>query len=177
MLLPVNSWGLLQSFLKYGILKHKVVHVEKGGTRMHVFWQYALLIKKFKIRTKLTQREIIRKFGFFLEAEEEDYCGHISADGFVVAERTVKYFLGGHSHNSFAPVCVAALGEEDGMAVVSAVIRMNFLSHMIYMPIYWLSILTLLPIPFIMGLTYFAYWKPAKKLQGALLDLLTEEPD
>ncbi len=139
---------------------------------MNKFLQRLLLFEKCEIKTKLSKNEILKKIDSFADPEYTDYYGSISEDGFFIAEKNRKYFTGGHSQNSFAPVAKAKITESDGMTTVSMVIRMNLLVLILFAPIYFVSLLTGVLFPFMLILLHFVFVKPTKRLKEKIDDIL-----
>lgn len=144
----------------------------KVDLKMNKFFQRLFLYEKSEIKTKLSKREILKKIDSFADPEYTDYYGGISEDGFFIAEKSRKYFIGGHSHNSFAPVAKAKITECDGMTTVSMVIRMNLLVLIFFAPIYITSLLTVVLFPFMRLILHFAFVMPAKRLKEKIEDIL-----
>jgi len=139
---------------------------------MNKFLQRLFLFEKCDIKTKLSKKEILQKIDSFADPEYTNYYGSISEDEFFIAEKNIKHFNGGHSHNSFAPVAKAKITESDGMTTVSMVIRMNLLALILFAPIYLVSLLTVVLFPFMLILLRFAFVKPAKRLKEKFEDIL-----
>lgn len=137
--------------------------------------QRLFLFEKCEIKTGLSKKEILKKIGSFADPEYTDYYGNISEDGFFVTGKNGKYFTGGHSHNSFAPVAKAKITENDGMTTVSMVIRMKLLVLILFAPIYIISLLTVVLFPFMLVLLHFAFVRPAKRLKEKIEDILTAD--
>ncbi|MBQ3490370.1 MAG: hypothetical protein IJA86_07255, partial [Clostridia bacterium] len=104
----------------------------------------------------------------------ENYYGHISAQRFLIAEKPNKNLNFGSSHNSFAPVLSAKITEKDGISIVTGILRMNMLVMFLFIPIYLLSILTIITFPFMYLLMYFAFIRPANRLKEHLILLIAE---
>lgn len=139
---------------------------------MNKFLQRLFLFEKYEIETRLSKKEILKKIDSFADPEYTDYCGSISEEGFFIAEKIRKSFTGGRSQNPFAPVANAKITEMDGMTTVSLVIRMNLLTLILFAPIYLMSLITVILFPFMLLLTHFAFFKPAKRLKEALENLI-----
>lgn len=139
---------------------------------MNKILQSLLLFEKCEIKTKLPKKEILKKIDSFADPGHTDYYGSVSEDGFLITEKNMKHFPGGHSQNSFAPVAKVKIAESDGMTTVSMVIRMNLLVCILFYPIYIIFLLTVVLFPFIFILLYFAFVKPAKRLKEAIENLL-----
>ncbi len=142
---------------------------------MNKYFARLFLFEKFVIQTKLSKKQILTKVMAFADPEYNDYYGSISEDGFFVAEKNIKHFTGGHSRNSFAPTAKATITEKDGISTVSVVLRMNIPALILFAPFYFISLLLVLPFPFMLILLHFAYVKPSGRLKEALEDLLTEK--
>lgn len=128
--------------------------------------------QKFELQTKLSKQDILRKVHDFADPEYTDYYGYVSDNGFIIAEKCSKHFSFGRSNNSFAPVLTAKITEKDGLSTVQGILRMRILTLLIFIPIYILSILTIVLFPFDYLLMYFAFVRPANKLKQELEFLL-----
>lgn len=137
--------------------------------------QRLFLFEKFEIQTKLSKQEILKRIKSFADPEYTDYYGSVSEDGFFVAEKNRKHFAGGHTQNSFAPVAKAKIEEKDGISTVSVVLRMNILVLILFAPIYFISLMLVLPFPIMLIAVYFAFVKPAKRLKEVLENLLLKD--
>ena len=137
--------------------------------------QRLLLFENFETQTKLSKQEILKRVKSFADAEYTDYCGSISEEGFFIAEKNRKTFAGGHTQNSFAPIAKAKINEKDGLCTVSIVLRMNILVLILFAPIYFISLLLIVPFPIILIVLHFAFVKPAKRLKESLENLLSEK--
>ncbi len=143
--------------------------------KLKKFFQSFLPFQKFEIQTKLPKREILYRVDDFADPEYTDYYGHITDNGFVIAEKCMKHLTFGHSHNSFAPVATAKITEKDGISSVKGVLRMRIFCLFIFIPIYLMSLITLVLFPFMYLLMYFAFVRPANKLKKELESLLSED--
>ena len=137
--------------------------------------QRLLLFEKCEIKTRLSKKEILKKIDSFADSKYTDYYGRISDDGFTIVEKNRKHFAGGHSHNSFAPVVKAKITEGDGMTTISMVTRMNLLVLVILVPIYIISLITVVLFPFMLLLLHFAFFKPSKRLKEAIEKMLIDD--
>ena len=143
---------------------------------MNKFFQRLLLFEKCEIKTKLSKKEILKKIKSFADSKyNSDYYGRIYENGFVIAERYIKQYAVGHSRNSFAPVAKAKIAESDNITTVSMVIRMNFLVQIGFAPIWFISMFTIVLLPFMLILLHFAFIKPAKRLKEEIENLLRED--
>lgn len=142
---------------------------------MHKILQRLFLFEKCEIKTKLSKKETLKKIADFADPEYTDYYGGISEDGFFIAEKNKKSFAGGYSQNSFAPVAKAKISESNGMTTVSMVIRMNLLVFILFVPIYIISLLTVVLFPAMLILLHFTFIKPAKRLKENIENLLMED--
>jgi len=159
---------------------------------MNKILQKILLIEKTEIKTKLSkdrvnivlEKEISKKYG---------YRACFSENGFCVAEKTHKSLGFGGVHNSFAPVAVANFSEQDGMTVISVLIRMRLVVCLLWYLLYLFSALGLIVsliglatgqaafamgfvlFLFCYGLPFFAFRRPAKRLKAFLENLLIYE--
>ena len=134
-----------------------------------------LLFEKFEIQTSLSKKEILKKVKSFADPKYTDYYGSISENGFFIGEKNIKYYTGGHSTNSFAPIAKAEINEKEGISSVSVVIRMNILVLVLFVPIYLVSLFLIIPFPIVLAILYFAFIKPAKRLKTILEELLLEK--
>ena len=139
---------------------------------MNKILQRLFLFEKCEIKTRLPKKEILKKIDSFADLEYTDYWGIISEDGFFIAEKNRKRFTGRFKRNSFAPVAKAKITESDGITTVSMVIRMNILALILFVPIYIISLLTIVLFPFSLILLYFAFIIPEKRLKEAIENLL-----
>ena len=144
----------------------------KKGYKMNKRIQHLLLFEKLEIQTKLSKKEILKKIESFADPDYTDYYGSVSDDGFFIVEKNRKNFVGGHTQNSFAPIARAKIDEREGISSVSIVIRMNILVLILFAPIYFISLLLILPFPIMLIILYFAFVKPAKRLKETLENLL-----
>ena len=138
---------------------------------MHKILQKLFLFEKFEIQTKLSKQEILKRIDSISDPEYGDYYAGVLENGFIIAEQNIKYFGGGRSQNSFAPVAKATMIEKDGMTVISVTLRMNLLVHALFLPIYILLLLAIFTIPIIYIIMHFAFFKPAKRLKTAMENL------
>ena len=123
----------------------------------------------------MPKKRILKKIGSFVDPEYNNYYGWTSEDGFVIAEKNMKHYIGGHSQNSFAPVARAKITESDGMTTISMVIRMNIFVMFVIVPLYLISLFTVVLFPFMHILLHFAFFKPAKRLKETVETLLSED--
>ena len=137
--------------------------------------QHLLLFEKIEIQTKLSKKEILEKIESFADPDYTDYYGSVADDGFFIAEKSRKTFAGGHTQNSFAPIARAKIDERDGITSVSVVLRMNLLVLILFAPIYFISLLLIVPFPIMLIILYFAFVKPAMRLKETLENLLLEK--
>ena len=91
---------------------------------MHRFLQKLLFIEKFEIKTKIS-KERAKTILKMEAAKTGDYRTYFSENVFCVAEKTRKSLVFGSIHNSFAPVAVGKFSEQDGMTVISVLIRLT----------------------------------------------------
>ena len=119
-------------------------------------------------------------------AENGDYRTYFSENGFCVAEKTRRYSGFVRINNSFAPVAVGKFSEQDGMTVVSVLIRMRLLVCLLWYLLCLFSALGLIAsliglatgqaafamgivlFLFCYGLPFFAFRRPAKRLKAFL---------
>ena len=142
---------------------------------MNKIIQHLLLFEKFEIQTKMSKKEILEKVNSFADHEYTDYYGSVSENGFFIAEKNIKHFIGGHTQNSFAPVARASIEEKDGLSSVSVVLRMNILVLILFAPIYFISLLLIVPFPIMLVVLHFAFLKPSKRLKQVLEYILLEK--
>ena len=142
---------------------------------MNKIIQHLLLFEKVEIQTKMSKKEILKKINSFADPQYTDYYGSVSENGFFIAEKNRKHFIVGHTQNSFAPVAKASIEEKDGFSSVSVVLRMNILVLILFAPIYFISLLLIVPFPIILVVLHFAFFKPSKRLREALEDILLEK--
>ena len=159
---------------------------------MNKILQKILFIEKFEIKTKLSKESVQRTLEFETR-EHYDYRTYFSKKGFCVAEKTRKSLVFGSIHNSFAPVAVGKFSEQDGMTVISVLIRMRLLVCLLWYLLYLFSALGLIVsliglatgqaafamgivlFLFCYGLPFFAFGRPAKRLKAFLENLLIYE--
>ena len=146
---------------------------------MKRFFEKLFLFESFKIQTKISKKEILRRVYFFANPDFGDYYGRVSEDGFLIWEKNLKHkslgpIMASRSYNSFAPVAKAKITEEDGITTVSGVLRMNIILMIIFMPIYIASLITVLLFPFMYIFMHIAFSVPAKRLRKKLEDMLKE---
>ena len=137
--------------------------------------QHLCLFEKFEIQTKLSKKEILKKIDSFADPEYTDYYGSVSENGFFIAEKNIKAFAIGHTQNSFAPIAKATIEENEDISTISGVLRMNILVLIMFVPIYLISLLLIVPFPVMLILLRVAFFKPAKRLRETLEDLLLEK--
>ncbi len=109
-----------------------------------------------------------------MDSERADYYGSASECGFFVGEKNRKHFLGGHYQNSFAPVAKAKMVEKEDVTTVSMIIRMNLLVLILFVPIYIISLITIVLSPAVLLLLYFAFVRPAERLKQTIENLLIQ---
>ena len=148
--------------------------MEATVVHMNKFFQRLFLFEKCGIKTKLSKQQILTRVTSFLDYEHTDYYGSVSECGFFIGEKNRKYFIGGHSQNSFAPIAKAKIIEENGITSVSMVLRMHILVMILFAPIYVVSLLTIVMFPLVWVLLHFAFVKPTKKLKQQIENLLVE---
>jgi hypothetical protein len=159
---------------------------------MHKILQKLLFIEKFEIKTKIS-KERAKTILKMEAAKTGDYRTYFSENVFCVAEKTRKSLVFGSIHNSFAPVAVGKLSEQDGMTVISGLIRMRLLVCLPWYLVCLFSVLAviaavvglavgevklLIGIPcflFCYGLPFFAFGRPAKRLKTFLERVLVYE--
>ena len=130
------------------------------------------LFHRFRLQTKLTKEEILKRVERFVIESKSDY------DGWGKIEEPFKSFmLFGGFRNSFAPVAVAKIVEANGVTTVSCLLRMNIIIQILMVPIY-LSMffyVFMAPVSLIfLVLLHCAFFHPAKRLKKALINILTE---
>ena len=136
------------------------------------------LFHRFRLQTKLTKEEILKRVERFVIESKSDYDGWGKNDGFTIVEKPFKSFmLFGGFRNSFAPVAVAKIVEAHGVTTVSCLLRMNIIIQILMVPIY-LSMffyVFMAPVSLIfLVLLHCAFFHPAKRLKKALINILTE---
>lgn len=139
---------------------------------MNNFLQRLCLVRKFQFRTKLQRNEILARVNSLTEPFASDYYGYVWENGFRIYEKHRKHFFGGSTKNSFAPSVTAVIFEEDGVSLVSCTAHLHPLVMVLFVPIYLCAALTVVFFPAVHLLLHFAFFKPAKRLQENLLDLL-----
>ena len=144
---------------------------------MNKFFRWLLLLEACEIRTRLTKKEILKRIEALSRPEYGEYYGSASEDGFTVGEKPFKQFLGGHSQNSLAPVATARIGDGDGVRTVSVVIGMHPLVRLLFLPVYLISLLTVILFPLMLAVLHFAFRKPARALKEAIEAAVTMECD
>lgn len=143
--------------------------IKKFGNK---FLRWLLLYEKFEIETKLSKEEIQKRIISFANSESTNYYGNISENGFFIAEKCNKHFVVVHYRNSFAPVAKAKITEKDGISTISVVIRMNILVLLLFAPIYFASLLTVVLFLFMRVFLYFTFLKPSKRLKKSINETL-----
>lgn len=151
-----------------------------------------LLFERFKIQTTASTNDLLKSIESLIEAESDDYYGHISEDRFFIGEKNRKYHFGGQSRNSLAPIATGKIQTAETGTTVSVTVRMNLLSCIVLIPIYFCCALCFLfgtvdailqgigamagagafpsyelflPFPIMLILLFFAFWRPAKRLR------------
>ncbi|MBQ7821465.1 MAG: hypothetical protein IJ391_04200 [Clostridia bacterium] len=160
-----------------------------------------LPFEKFEIKTELSKERILQKIKSVSDPEYADYRAKVSENGFYVAEKNRKAFLGGHTQNTFAPVASAKILGQDRPTVVSVTVRMHLLVCILLLPIYLFSAfafvygvagtivdivhisigteitgeapLFLFPFPFLQLLFYFGFKRPARRMKEFIENLIT----
>ena len=158
----------------YLLDKLEFVEWRQMVVRMNKFFQRLFLFEKCEIKTKLSKQVILNRVTSFVDYEHADYYGSVSACGFFIGEKHRKYFTGGHIHNSIAPVAKAKITEGNGITSVSIVLRMHLMAMILFIPVYVMSLLTIVMFPLVWILLYFAFIKPTKKLKEQIENLLVE---
>ncbi len=141
---------------------------------MNKFLQRLFLFEKCEIQTKLSKQQILNRVKAFINSECTDYYGSVSEHGFFIGEKNIKHFIGGHSHNSFAPIAKAKIIEKDGITTVSIKTRMNLLTLILFAPIYVISLITVVLFPLMLMLLHSAFIIPAERLKQSIEDLIIE---
>ena len=139
---------------------------------MKKIFQRLFLFETFEIKTKLSKRKVLERIEKFTASHHSDYYGKVTENGFCVSSRRRKVFWGGSIHNSFAPLAKATVTEKDGITVVSGVLRMNWLVYAVFIPLYFVSLIYILPFLFVIVLMHFAFFVPAEILREELEYLL-----
>ena len=134
--------------------------------------QRLFLFEKCEIQTEFPKQEVLSRVASFIDSEQTDYYGSLSADGFFIGEKNIKHSTFVRTRNSFAPIAKAKIIEENGITTVSVVLRMHLLVMILFVPFYVVSLLTVVMFPFVLGLLHFAFLKPAKKLKQKIENLL-----
>ena len=140
---------------------------------MNKFFQRLFLLEMCEIRTRLTKGQIQQRILDFTEFET-DYRSGTTKNGFFIAEKVMHSSSFGGVRNSFVPVAKATVTESDGITTVSILFRMNLFTHITFLPFYFISILTLVLLPFTCFLIYIGFLRPKKRLKNHLTELLTD---
>lgn len=164
---------------------------------------WLLPFEKYKIRTKSAKEAVLHQAVCVGDFGCGSYYSHALKNGFVIAEKTVKGFLIGRAQNSFAPVAHVKMREEDGVTVLSVLVRMRVFVCAIFLPLYLLFLMTfligitelivgvaggaanangladlpslLLPWPVLQAVCYIAFKRPAKRMKELLYTLVSHE--
>lgn len=136
------------------------------------FLRWLLLYEKFEIETKLSKEQIQKRIISFVHSESTYYYGNISENGFFIAEKSNKHFVVVSTRNSFVPVAKAKITEKDGISTISVVIRMHILVLVLFAPIYFASLLSVVLFPFMRIFLYFTFLKPSKRLKKSIIETL-----
>ena len=136
------------------------------------FLRWLLLYEKFEIETKLSKEEIHKRIISFVNSESTYYYGNISENGFFISEKSSKNFVVLHTRNSFVPVAKAKITEKDGISTISVVIRMHILVLVLFAPIYFASLISVVLFPLMRVFLYFAFIKPSKRLKNSINETL-----
>ena len=144
---------------------------------MNAFLRTLLLFDKFEIKTKLTPEEIDEKVGYFSRIKNDDYYADTEDNGFYIAEKFIKHHGFFTSKNSFAPIATAKYKVEEGVTTVSVIIHMRLPVAIIFVPIYLLSLATLVPFLLMLLFSYLFFARPAEKLKDILEYLLAESDE
>lgn len=144
---------------------------------MNVFLRTLLLFDKFEIKTKLTPEEIDEKVGYFARIKNDDYYADTEDNGFYIAEKFIKHQGFITSKNSFAPIATAKYKVDEGVTTVSVIIHMRLPVAIIFVPIYLLSLASIVPFPFMLLISYFSFVRPAEKLKDILEYLVAENDE
>ena len=133
---------------------------------------------KFQLQTNLTKNEIFKRVEHFVDENDSKYVGYVEENGFRIVEKCFKSFMFfGHIKNSFAPIAVAKIVEEEGTTTVFCLLRTHMVLQIIFIPIYLSMVLYVFVKPVFLVfliLSHFAFFHPAKRLKKALESLLTE---
>ena len=141
---------------------------------MNKFFQRLFLFEKYEMKTMLTKDQVKRYIdnNTSPSPRESDYFSVIEWDDIFISEHPVKYYLGGSSKNSFVPIFKGTVQDAERGSVVSGVIRMNIIVHAIVLPIYLLSLLTIVTFPIMYLFLHFSYFKHVKRMKEWLYETL-----
>lgn len=135
----------------------------------------SFLFKRFKIKTRLTKQEVMKRIRDLSDIEYGIYYGRVTEHGFSVGERHTRSAAGIMTHNSFAPIARGTVVEDGDMTLISGIMRMHLLTIIFMAPIYLGFLSTVLLFPVLHIVMHFAFFKPAKRLQDTLEDALVEK--
>lgn len=142
---------------------------------MNKFLQRLFLFEKYNIQTKLSKQQILNRVKSFKDSQYTDYYGSISESGFFIGEKVMKHSAFVRTRNSFAPVAKAKIVEKDDISTVSIVVRMHLLVLILFVPLYVMSLLTIVMFPLVLLFLHFTFVKPAKRLKQEIENLLMED--
>lgn len=152
--------------LRYAVKKEK---------DMSKLIQRIFLFERFEFKTKLSKKQIQKRVEDLTNGTYSDRCGTVNGDKFSVAKKSANYFSGGHTHNSFAPVAKCTITEGNDLTTVNGILRMKLPALLLFAPIYFLSMLTVILFPLMYLIVHLAFVKPAGKLREELENTLTEK--
>ena len=135
---------------------------------MHKVLQRLFLFEKFEMKTKLSKEEACQKLKNFIADNKGKYYGHISEKRFFISRKSITYHRFGRSQNPFAPVWKGTIIEQDGMTIFFGVMRMNIIMLILFVPLYLVCLLFIIPFPIIHLIIHFLCFKPAKQLKEEL---------
>lgn len=137
---------------------------------MKALLRLLFFFETFEIKTKLSKEAILACARMFDGKLYEDYRSHVRGDGFTIRERIIRY----SSHvirirNSFAPVFHARLIERDGVIVISGVFIPR-IPVLIFMLIFFIGYLLILPMLFVLPFSYFAFGRRVDVMKESILE-------
>ncbi len=142
---------------------------------MNKIIQRVFLFERFEFKTKLSKKQIQKRVEDLTNGTYSDRCGTVNGDKFTVVKKSANYFAGGHTRNSFAPVAKCTIIEDEDITTVNGILRMKLPVLMLFAPIYFLSMLTVILFPLTYLVVHLAFVKPADKLREELENMLTEK--
>ena len=130
-----------------------------------------LLRHKYEIVTTLSPKQVMERVAGFVTAHcDEDYYGWVDEEKarFAIKEPYMKSHTFGTMRNSFAPVAIGSVAEENGKTKVSVCIRPRLDVLIVMIPVSLACLITVMYYPFVLLLEYLGLFRPAKRMKEAM---------